>query len=192
MTQAASFEGPFTLVVSVYPDEYSLKPKKVHKIPVQTLKEAQEQYKKISHQHSAVEGNRMATLGSGKIMKGSEEVAHVSPNGRVWEGPSKQWNSNKRELLANIVVLEKRLAGHADFVKWLDTFMEEKGIDLEQGFEVEGPSGTNHMTYQTVVDHMKIAPEHEQNQIKKMIVKLDFHNQKIEPFLKHLAQAIAF
>ena len=30
-----------------------------------------------------------------------------------------------------------------NFNKWLDTFIEEKGYDLEQVFEVDGPSGWN-------------------------------------------------
>lgn len=86
---------------------------------------------------------------------------------------------------------DKQASSHSDFIKWLDLFIKEKGIDLEQGFTVEGPSGTNHMTYGIVIEHMKIAPQNEQKQIKDALVKLDFKNSKIEPFLKHLAQAIA-
>ena len=95
------------------------------------------------------------------------------------------------KIIAKIRELETRLAGHAEFVKWLDTFIEEKGIDLEQGFTVHGPSGENHMTYGIVIEHMKIAPANEQKQIKDMLVKLDFKNAKIEPFLEHLGKAIA-
>lgn len=77
------------------------------------------------------------------------------------------------------------------FHKWLDTFLQEKRYDLDEAFEVEGPSGPNHMTYQVVVDHMKIAPEKEQKAIKDMMVKLDFKNADIKHFIRHLAQAIA-
>ena len=77
------------------------------------------------------------------------------------------------------------------FHKWLDTFLQEKVYDLDEAFEVEGPSGPNHMTYQVVVDHMKIAPEKEQKAIKDMMVKLDFKNADIKHFIRHLAQAIA-
>ena len=76
------------------------------------------------------------------------------------------------------------------FHEWLDDFISEKGIDLEQGFTVPGPSGENHMTYGTVIEHMKIAPRNEQNELKKMMVKLDFRNAAIEPYLRHLAQAL--
>ena len=77
------------------------------------------------------------------------------------------------------------------FNQWIDTFIEEKEINLDHHFEVIGPSGTNFMTLETVVSHMKIAPKHEQEEIKKVIVRLDFGNQPIVPFFKHLAQAIA-
>jgi len=77
------------------------------------------------------------------------------------------------------------------FNSWLDTFISEKDYDLEESFEVEGPSGPNHMTYQIVLEHMKIAPESEQNNIKSIMVKLDFKNQDIKHFLRHLAKALA-
>lgn len=77
------------------------------------------------------------------------------------------------------------------FDKWLDTFLSEKGIDLEDRFEVEGPSGPNNMAYQNVVDAMKGAPVHEQDSIKTLMVKVDFVNGDIRKLLRHLAQAIA-
>jgi hypothetical protein len=89
--------------------------------------------------------------------------------------------------------LHKRY-GHAagrSFGRWLDTFLSEKGIDLEQGFVVRGPSGDNHMTYENVVDVMKQAPAHEQAAIKNMIVRIDFKNGDVCHYLRHLAQAIA-
>ncbi len=75
--------------------------------------------------------------------------------------------------------------------RWLDTFLEEKGIDLEEGFEVEGPSDPNHMTYENVVHAIKSAPAHEQQGIKAMLVKIDFANADVRRYLRHLAQAIA-
>ena len=77
------------------------------------------------------------------------------------------------------------------FSNWLNTLIAEKGIDLEQGFEVEGASGTNHMSYGIVVAAIKGAPKHEQAGIKTTIVKIDFHNGDVRHFLRHLAQAIA-
>lgn len=75
--------------------------------------------------------------------------------------------------------------------QWLDRFLREKGVDLNGVITVEGASGTNVMQLATVVEHIRIAPKQEQAAIKSMLVKLDFHNAAIEPFLEHLAQAIA-
>ena len=77
------------------------------------------------------------------------------------------------------------------FNNWLETFITEKGIDLEQGFEVAGPSGANHMKYAHVVDAIKQAPAHEQRGIKDMLVKIDFRNGDVRHYFCHLAQAIA-
>ena len=80
---------------------------------------------------------------------------------------------------------------NSQFSKWLDIFLSEKSIDLEEGFEVDGPSGPNHMQYIHVINAMKGAPIHEQKALKSMFVKLDFLNQPIKDYLRHLAQAIA-
>jgi len=75
--------------------------------------------------------------------------------------------------------------------EWLDTFIKEKGIDLEEAFTVEGESGTNFMTVGMVVEAIKSAPITEQYAIKAMIVRMDLHNASIVPYFKHLARAIA-
>jgi len=78
------------------------------------------------------------------------------------------------------------------FAKWLDTFVEEKGLDREQSFEVEGPVwGTNWIPLEVVIEHMKIASKQEQQQIKEIIVKIDFKNGDVMHFFKHLAGALA-
>lgn len=77
------------------------------------------------------------------------------------------------------------------FNTWLDTFISEKGIDLEETFEVEGPSGMNFIPYGVIIEHMKIAPPQEQAAIKDTMVKLDFKNADIRGFLRHLGKAIA-
>lgn len=78
------------------------------------------------------------------------------------------------------------------FNTWLDTYIEESGIDLSECFEVEGPMyGTNYMQIQNVVDTMKSCNPMEQKALKDKIVELDFYNQPVVPFLKHLAKAIA-
>lgn len=78
------------------------------------------------------------------------------------------------------------------FNKWLDTFIEEKGIDLEQTFDVEGPQwGTNTIPYGVIVEHMKVASPAEQSKIKDVIVQIDFRNGDVLHFFRHLGKAIA-
>ena len=78
------------------------------------------------------------------------------------------------------------------FSRWLDRFLDEKEIDLEEVIEVEGPEwGTNHMPIGVLVEHMKIASPHEQVAIKDMIVRIDFRNGDVRHYFKHLAKAIA-
>ncbi|MCG5512808.1 hypothetical protein [Ectothiorhodospira shaposhnikovii] len=77
------------------------------------------------------------------------------------------------------------------FNAWLDTFLQEKGIDLEEYITVLGHSGENHMPLLAVVNAIKKAPKHEQSAIKDTMVKLDFNNAPIKPYLAWLAKAIA-
>jgi len=78
-----------------------------------------------------------------------------------------------------------------NFNTYIDTFIDEKGLNRDYTFEVEGTSGTNWIPLEVVVEHMKIAPKHEQAQIKTMIVKIDFMNGNVMHFFNHLAKAIA-
>jgi hypothetical protein len=77
------------------------------------------------------------------------------------------------------------------FNTWLDTFLAEKGIDIETIVEAEGPSGTNWIPVGCLVDLMKGAPKSEQVGIKTMLVRIDFVNGSVLDYLKHLAGAVA-
>lgn len=77
------------------------------------------------------------------------------------------------------------------FNQWIDTFVSEKGIDLDHVLEAEGPSGVNFMPVQILIDAIKAAPASEQVQIRTVIVKLDFANAPVLPFFAHLAKALA-
>lgn len=79
----------------------------------------------------------------------------------------------------------------ATFNNWLETFLDEKGVDMEQILTVPGPSGDNHMPVSILVDAIKQAPLHEQAGIKNMIVRIDFVNRDVIRYFRHLAQAIA-
>jgi hypothetical protein len=77
------------------------------------------------------------------------------------------------------------------FNKWLDTLIEEKGIDTEELFEVDGPSGTNIMPAAVVIEAIKNASKQDQVAIKTTLVKIDFCNGDIMHYFKHLAGALA-
>lgn len=77
------------------------------------------------------------------------------------------------------------------FPNWLNTFIDEKGIDREQIIEAEGASGTNYIPVQCLIDLMIQAPKHEQSAIKDTIVKIDFRNGDVLHYFAHLAKAVA-
>lgn len=77
------------------------------------------------------------------------------------------------------------------FNKWIDTFIEEKGIDTEYLLTVDGLLGKNYIPVGCVIEAMKEAPKNEQQAIKNMIVKIDFVNGDVIDFFRHLAEAIA-
>ena len=79
-----------------------------------------------------------------------------------------------------------------NFNTWLDTFLEEKGIDLDQIMEIHGEIyGTNFIPVSELVSQIKYVPLSEKQGIKNMLVRIDFHNASVMDYLKHLAQAIA-
>ena len=77
------------------------------------------------------------------------------------------------------------------FTRWLDTFLSEKGIDMEEVLLVEGPSGENHIPVAVLVTMIKHAPANEQQEITDMLVKIDFANGDVRRYLTHLAKAVA-
>ena len=77
------------------------------------------------------------------------------------------------------------------FNKWLDTLIEEKGIDTEEPIEVEGPSGLNIMSVGVVLEAMKQTVGTEQKSLKNMLVKIDFMNGDVVDFIKYLAKPLA-
>lgn len=76
---------------------------------------------------------------------------------------------------------------------WIDTFVDEKGYDLEELLEVEGPTGSlNIMPLGVVVDAIRSAPKVEQDAIRANIARLDFASPAApKDYLKHLAGALA-
>ncbi len=75
--------------------------------------------------------------------------------------------------------------------KWLDTFIKEKELPMENVFNVYKHGTLNIMSYKTVYEHILLTSKHEQEQIKKMIIKIDFLNGNVLKYFEHLGTAIA-
>ena len=80
-----------------------------------------------------------------------------------------------------------------NFAKWIDTFLDEKNIDLGHTFQIETPGqfwNTHLIPVECVVEAAKNVSPDEQLVIKHMLVRLDFYNQPVLPYLEHLATAL--
>lgn len=76
------------------------------------------------------------------------------------------------------------------FNNWLDTFIDEKGIILDDTFEID-ENGTFHIfEIGNIVENIKATSQKEQAEIKDMLVKIDFYNGDIVDYFKHLARAL--
>lgn len=76
------------------------------------------------------------------------------------------------------------------FNNWLDTFIEEKEIDLNETFTIESNGQAHIFEIGNIIENIKATSSNEQNAIKDMIVKIDFHNGNVVDYFKHLAKAL--
>lgn len=76
------------------------------------------------------------------------------------------------------------------FNNWLDTFIEEKEIDLNETFTIESNGQAHIFEIGNIIENIKATSSNEQNAIKDMIVKIDFHNGDVVDYFKHLAKAL--
>ena len=77
-----------------------------------------------------------------------------------------------------------------DNTEYLRNFFDEKVIN-EESWDLKDKTGQNHyISTDVVIEAIFNAPESEQAGIVTQLRKLDYHNQPIEPFLKHLAQGM--
>jgi len=79
------------------------------------------------------------------------------------------------------------------FNKWLDTFVDEKGIDTSHVFTVEtNDFWQNHIIpLEVVLEAAKNTVEGEQEAIKDTLVRIDIVNADPLPFFAYLAQRLA-
>ena len=73
---------------------------------------------------------------------------------------------------------------------YFDTFFSEKNLLLTT-WELQDNQGTNHIvSSDVIIEAIKAAPDHEQEQIRDVLVKIDFVNGDVLDFLQHLAQGM--
>lgn len=79
-----------------------------------------------------------------------------------------------------------------NFATWLDTFVDEKGLDVDHVFEIETDDfwGTHFIPLAVVIEAAKNASAAEQKQIKDIVVQIDFRNGDVMHFFTHLAKGL--
>lgn len=78
-----------------------------------------------------------------------------------------------------------------EFNKWLDVFIEEKGIEREEHFCIETKETLHIVQIDIVLDYLKNLPEADKKITKDTLVKIDFQNGDVKHFLKYVAKGIA-
>ena len=77
------------------------------------------------------------------------------------------------------------------FDEWLDRYIEEKGINLDEPFSLE-VDGIGHLfDYASIIEQMKHTSKSEQEKIINKIKEIEFYNADVKDFLRHLAIPLA-
>lgn len=80
----------------------------------------------------------------------------------------------------------------ADFNTWLETFIEEKGINTGRAFDFVNDNGVwNLIPLEVVIEFIKQLPKEQKNKIKTTIVKIDFMNGNVYHYFEYLAKGIS-
>lgn len=93
------------------------------------------------------------------------------------------------EIARRIVANRPRRERKPAFQRWIERFIEEKGLDLHHEFTFEHDGNIHFITLGFLVELMIKAPKHEQEQIKHKVVYIDFKNADVMHFFNFLAGA---
>lgn len=77
------------------------------------------------------------------------------------------------------------------FKNWLETFIEEKNIDLSDTIDAQGPSGLNIIPIGCVIEYIESSPSEVQKNIKAAMVKIDFLNGNVIKYFEYIAVYMA-
>lgn len=73
------------------------------------------------------------------------------------------------------------------FGKWLEVFVEEKGLDLNSEFTVEHREELHFVSLGFLLEVIEQASKEEQAKIKNILVQIDFRNGDVMHFFNHLS-----
>jgi hypothetical protein len=74
--------------------------------------------------------------------------------------------------------------------EYFERFFAEKNLPYT-AWEIQASNGDLHfIDSDVVIEAIKNAPHHEQEQIKKMLVRIDFVNGDVLDYLQHLARGL--
>lgn len=90
--------------------------------------------------------------------------------------------------LCEAIEEEQKLKQSA-FEKWLRTFIEEKGLDLHESFDITHNGQFHIMELGALIDIIVKSSKAEQKQIKNTIVMIDFKNGDVMHYFNFLAEA---
>lgn len=74
----------------------------------------------------------------------------------------------------------------SSFRRWLETMIEEKGVDIYSEINIEGHYG---LTYQSLVEFLEDTPK-EHKKIKNTLILIDKKNGDILHYIKHLTNCM--
>lgn len=75
------------------------------------------------------------------------------------------------------------------FDKWLDVFLEEKGIE-DRMFEIEHEGMIHLVEQEVLIDFIKSMPNEMKRKMKDQFVIIDFKNGDVVHYLNHLAKGM--
>ena len=75
------------------------------------------------------------------------------------------------------------------FNEWLDVFIKEKVIDLDESFILDCEYYHTNIYYRTVINTIKRLSKDDKKELKKLLVKLDFLNGDVKKFLRDFSEA---
>ena len=75
---------------------------------------------------------------------------------------------------------------------YLTTLLSEKGISLDHVFEIKSDTlfGNHYVPMEVVIEFIGSLSKHTQNEIREVLVKIDFNNGNILHFIEYITKGM--